>query len=100
MLCAVRDAAQKQPGTDGFIVPVQDEQDEPITIDPEILIAMILEMGTGSPKTPKGGLKGLVEATGKGEVLEMPGKFGKGAYKDEPFGLVAIRKRVYAMRAF
>ena len=60
MLCAVRDAAQKQPGTDGFIVPVQDEQDEPITIDPEILIAMILEMGTGSPKTPKGGLKGLV----------------------------------------
>ena len=30
----------------------------------------------------------------------MPGKFGKGAYKDEPFGLVAIRKRVYAVRAF
>jgi hypothetical protein len=91
----VRDAAQKQPGTDGFVVPVKDEQHEPMTID-----AMILEMGTGSPNTPKGGLKELVEATGKGEILEMPGKFGKGAYKDEPFGIVAIRKRVYAMRAF
>ena len=59
----------------GFVVPVKDEQGELLAIDAEILIAMILEMGTGSPNTPKGGLKELVEATGKGEVLEMPGKF-------------------------
>ena len=28
------------------------------------------------------------------------GKFGHGAYKDEPWGIVAMRKRVYAVRAF
>ena len=28
------------------------------------------------------------------------GLFGKGAYKDEPWGLVAMRKRIYSCRKF
>ena len=39
MPCAVRGAAQKEPGTDGFVVPVKDEQGELLAIDAEILIA-------------------------------------------------------------
>ena len=34
------------------------------------------------------------------EAKQPTGKFGSGAYKDEPWGLVAMRKRIYACRAF
>ena len=32
--------------------------------------------------------------------VEWTGKFGNGAYKDEPWGIVAMRKRIYAMRSW
>ena len=31
---------------------------------------------------------------------EGSGKFGEGAFKDEPWSLIAIRKRLTALRAF
>ena len=37
---------------------------------------------------------------GRYRFAEPTGKFGNGAYKDEPWGLVAMRKRVYAVRSF
>ena len=68
---------------------------------PEALVGMLLAMGSGHKSTPKGGLDGLLEAALRGELREEPsGKFGEGAYKNEPWSIVALRKRVYAIRAF
>ena len=57
-------------------------------------------MGSGSKRTPKGGLKELVAAFERGELSpsETSSKFGEGAYKDEPWSIVALRKRIYALR--
>ena len=68
----------------------------------EALVGMLLAMGTGASNAPKGGLDELLEAALKGD-LQLPernGKFGNGAYKDEPWSIVAMRKRIYAVRAF
>jgi len=69
---------------------------------PEALVGMLLAMGSGHKSTPKGGLDGLLEAALRGELREEPSgkKFGEGAYKNEPWSIVALRKRVYAIRAF
>ena len=73
---------------------------------PEMLVGCLLEMVTGSPLTPKGGLGELIEAfEAKRRELPRPKAknervVGKGAYSDEPWGLTAIRKRVGAARKF
>ena len=68
---------------------------------PEMLVGCLLEMVTGSPLTPKGGLGELIEAfEAKRELPKAKNEFGKGAYSDEPWGLTAIRKRVGAARKF
>ena len=105
---------QKQPGEEGFLTPslLADGSGRAKVLYPEMLIGMLLEMGSGSKKTPKGGLKDLLEARVPrrlGDIRlrmvtadskKVLGKFGAGAYKDEPWSIVAMRKRVYAVRAF
>ena len=67
----------------------------------EVLAGMLLEMGTGAKSAPKGGLTRLIEAAeARKHRPEASGKFGEGAYKDEPWSIVALRKRVYSMRRF
>ena len=86
--------------------PVMLESGAAKVMMPEMLVAMIIGMGSGSALTPKGGLQELIAAYDRGELStaatkEMwSGKFGEGAYKDEPWSIVALRKRVYAMRKF
>ena len=102
----VESRSQKTPGTAGFVKPVMLESGAAKVMMPEMLVAMILGMGSGSALTPKGGLQELIAAYDRGELStaatkEMwSGKFGEGAYKDEPWSIVALRKRVYAMRKF
>ena len=68
---------------------------------PEMLVGCLLEMVTGSPLTPKGGLGELIEAfEAKRKLPKAKDEFGKGAYSDEPWGLTATRKRVGAARKF
>lgn len=70
-------------------------------IRPEILAGMVLEMGTGAKSAPKGGLQELIDAAeARKQRPEASGKFGEGPYKDEPWSIVALRKRVYAIRKF
>eukprot|EP00966_Prymnesium_polylepis_P323713 7379864-Prymnesium_polylepis.1 len=60
-------------------------------------------MVTGSERTPKGGLKALLAAhEGEDGTVVPPrtGQFGRGAYANEPWSLVAIRKRVTSVRKF
>ena len=67
----------------------------------EMLVGLLLEMATGSSRTPKGGLAAVAKASAKGKAVpSSSGKFGEGAYKDEPWGIVAMRKRIYGARAF
>ena len=67
----------------------------------EALVGMLLAMGSGASSAPKGGLTGMMEAALRGELQpELSGKFGERAYKDEPWSIVALRKRIYAVRAF
>ena len=66
-----------------------------------MLTGLLLEMATGSSRTPKGGLAAVAKASDKGKAApSSSGKFGEGAYKDEPWGIVAMRKRIYGARAF
>ena len=68
---------------------------------PEALVGMLLAMGSGSKSTPKGGLTELLDAALRGDLQpEASGKFGEGAYKEEPWSIVAMRKRIYAIRSF
>ena len=70
-------------------------------LSPEMLTGLLLEMATGSSRTPKGGLKVVSKASAAGkEAPATTGKFGEGAYEDEPWGIVAMRKRIYGCRAF
>ena len=70
-------------------------------LSPEMLTGLLLEMATGSSRTPKGGLAAVAKASDKGKAApSSSGKFGEGAYKDEPWGIVAMRKRIYGARAF
>ena len=70
-------------------------------ISPEMLVGLLLEMATGSSRTPKGGLAGVAKASDNGKAApSTSGKFGERAYKDEPWGIVAMRKRIYGVRAF
>ena len=59
---------QKQPGEEGFLTPslLADGSGRAKVLYPEMLIGMLLEMGSGSKKTPKGGLKDL-QCTSEGE---------------------------------
>ena len=82
---------QKNPGERGFVAPVGvhggrvREGELAKVMRAEVLVGMLLAMGAGHKSTPKGGLNGLLEAALRGELTEEPsGKFGDGAYKDEP----------------
>ena len=68
---------------------------------PAALVGMLLAMGSGAKSTPKGGLTELLDAALRGDLQpEASGKFGEGAYKEEPWSIVAMRKRIYAIRSF
>ena len=96
-----RGASQATPGEDGFIVPSKDASGAPVTMLPEMVVGLLLEMVSGSELVPKGGLKELIAA--HEEARPMParrGEYGNGCYKDEPWGLTAIRKRLTSVRKF
>jgi len=87
----------KDPGERGFVAPVGvhggrvREGELAKVMRAEVLVGMLLAMGAGHKSTPKGGLNGLLEAALRGELTEEPsGKFGDGAYKDEPWSIVAL----------
>ena len=68
---------------------------------PEMLVGLMLEMVAGSEFTPKGGLSELLDAHVAAEpVPPRSGVYGRGCYKDEPWGVVAIRKRLTSVRKF
>ena len=91
---------QKKPGEKGYMRPIVVDGEERI-FSPEMLTGLLLEMATGSSRTPKGGLAAVAKASDKGKAApSTSGKFGEGAYKDEPWGIVAMRKRIYGVRAF
>ena len=98
--------AQKAPGDPGFALPVmlktgRAKKRRAKVLRAEVLAGMLLEMGTGAKSAPKGGLTRLIEAAeARKHRPEASGKFGEGAYKDEPWSIVALRKRVYSMRRF
>ena len=93
--------AQKVAGDHGFVLPLMLEKGRAKVIRPEILAGMVLEMGTGAKSAPKGGLQELIDAAeARKQRPEASGKFGEGPYKDEPWSIVALRKRVYAIRKF
>ena len=46
-------------GEDGFVKPVRLADGKAKVFMPEMLVGMLLEMGAGSRRTPKGGLKGV-----------------------------------------
>ena len=96
---------QKAPGQKGFLVPAVDSNGKSKVILPEMLVGLMLEMVTGSERTPKGGLKDLLAAheAPDGKVVtvrEKTGEFGRGCYADEPWALVSYRKRVTSVRKF
>ena len=108
--------SQLKPGDRGFVRPVEaskgrkrqrkdsNEFSSPATfkvMHAEALVGMLLAMGSGASSAPKGGLTGMMNAALRGELQpEVSGKFGERAYKDEPWSIVALRKRIYAVRAF
>ena len=68
---------------------------------PEMLVGLMLEMVAGSEFPPKGGLSELLDAHVAAEpVPPRSGVYGRGCYKDEPWGVVAIRKRLTSVRKF
>ena len=97
--------SQKRPGERGFVLPRVVDGKMKVML-PEMVVGMLLEMVTGSETTPKGGLKELLavhEAAARGEMVEVKektGAFGRGAYADEPWSCVAIRKRLTTVRKF
>ena len=92
--------AQFRPGEDGFIVPATIDGQEQVML-PEMLVGLMLEMVAGSELTPKGGLTKLLDAHKAAEPMPTrDGVYGRGCYKDEPWGLVAIRKRLTSTRKF
>ena len=92
--------SQKKPTEDGFLEMAKEDGKFMLAED-EMIAGMLLEMATGHANTPKGGLRELANAIESGKARpEWAGKFGNGAYKDEPWGIVAMRKRVYSLRAW
>ena len=98
--------AQKKPGKKGFLRPVEVDGAVKVLL-PEILVGLLLEMVSGSERTPKGGSRQLLEAheaqrAGDASVVvaEPTGTYGRGAYSNEPWGVVAIRKRITSVRKF
>ena len=101
--------SQLKPGDRGFVRPVEaskgrkrqrkDSSSSPAmfkVMHAEALVGMLLAMGSGASSAPKGGLTGMMEAALRGELQpELSGKFGERAYKDEPWSIVALRKRIY-----
>ena len=83
--------AQKKPGKKGFLRPVELDGAVKVLL-PEILVGLLLEMVLGSERTPKGGLRELLEAheaqrAGDASVVvaEPTGTYGRGAYSNEPW---------------
>ena len=100
-LCVIVCVAQKAPGDPGFVLPVMLEKGGAKVLRAEVLAGMLLEMGTGAKSAPKGGLTRLIEAAeARKQRPDASGKFGEGPYKNEPWSIVALRKRVYSMRKF
>ena len=68
------------------------------------MLGHLLSMAAGGEDTLKGTFKYMHKAGGPcGEPTSWTrekGKFGFGAYKDEPYSLQAFQKRVYALRDF
>jgi len=92
--------SQVEPGSPGFVVPAKRDGVERVML-PEMIAGCVLEMVTGSPLTPKGGLGELLEAfEAKSEMPKMKNEYGQGAFSSEPWGMTAIRKRVGAVRVF
>lgn len=94
------------PGERGFLSPVVVDG-KPLVMLPEMLVGLLLEMVCGSELTPKGGLGSLLEAhesRERGDAVveeyEKTGLYGRGAYKNEPWSCVAVRKRVTTVRKF
>ena len=78
---------QKAPGQKGFLVPAVDSNGKSKVILPEMLVGLMLEMVTGSERTPKGGMSDLLAAheAPDGKVVtvrEKTGEFGRGCYAD------------------
>ena len=95
-----RRRTQKAPGIEGFITPVM-VAGKPKVMVPEMIVGVLLEMVTGSPLTPKGGLTKLIRAHEEGtEAPERKGAFGNGCYNEEGWSVTAVRKRVTAVRKF
>lgn len=99
--------SQKRPGERGFLMPRLVDGKKMVML-PEMLVGLMLEMVSGSERTPKGGISELLavhdaEERGMGEVVdvkEKTGTYGRGAYADEPWSTVAIRKRLTTVRKF
>jgi len=86
---------------DGFILPARSVDGSTVVMLPEMLVGLMLEMVSGSEFTPKGGLSKLLEAHEAAEPMPpRSGVYGRGCYKDEPWGVVAIRKRLTSVRKF
>ena len=60
MTRGVESHSQKAPGTAGFVKPVMLRSGVAKVMMPEMLVAMVLGMGSGSALTPKGGLQYVV----------------------------------------
>ena len=60
-LRVLRVVVQRQPGEKGFVVPAEGASCMKIIL-PEMVVGVLLEMVTGSERTPKGGLTELLKA--------------------------------------
>jgi len=79
-------------------------------IRPEMIVALLLDMASGSEDAPKGGHAEDIAANADHEMVgacgpralqkRRAGKFGTGPYADECWSLQAYQKRVYAVRDF